>query len=237
MTPTQGSLVKRTFLYALIASIVLSAGLGILAILAGNWGWLEIRVLLTTVTISAASICGLGCGAYLAVGGHRGLPMTGIALAIGAAALIIFGMWTEVTTEAYWKAAASLSVFAVACGHLSLLSMARLAEQFRWSLVTAYVVIFGVAALIVAMILGEPRGEAMFRLLAVAAIIDAAITILVPVFHWMSRMHGAAAMPAFAVAGDAAAADIDSRRAAIDEEIAALKKRIAELERQRAAIS
>ena len=148
MSTSQGAAVKRAFLYALIVSVVISAGLGILAILAGNWGWLEIRVLLTTVTISAASICGLGCGAYLAVGGNRAVPLAGIGLAIGAAAQIIVGMWTEISGEAYWKVAASLSVFAVACGHLSLLSMARLAEQFRWSLIAAYVTILGVASLL-----------------------------------------------------------------------------------------
>jgi hypothetical protein len=125
MNTEPSNLVKRLFLYALIVSVAISAGLGILAILAGNWGWFEIRVLLTTVTISAASICGLGCGAYLAAGGNRAVPLAGIGLAMAAAAQIIVGMWSEIGGEAYWKAAASLSVFAVAFAHLSLLSIAR----------------------------------------------------------------------------------------------------------------
>jgi hypothetical protein len=230
MNATEGLMVKRAFLYALIASVAISAGLGILAILAGNWGWVEIRILLTTVTIAAASICGLGCGAYWSVGGHRAVPLAGIALALGAAALVLVGIWAEIGGETYWKLAASLSVFAVACAHLSLLSMARLAPSFRWSLIAAYVTILAVASLIVVMILGEPRSEFMFRLLGVAAIIDAAITILVPVFHWLSRTSGRAAMhaPDRQSAGDEAA-----RIQAIDEEISRLKERIAELERQK----
>jgi hypothetical protein len=222
MTNVQGAVVKRTFLYALIVSVVVSAGLGIVALLAGNWGWFEIRILLTTVTISAASICGLACGAYWASGGKGPLPVGGIVLAIAAAGLVIVGIWSEATSEAYWKLAASLSVFSVAAGHLSLLSMARLAKSFQWSLVAAYVTILGVALLIVVMILGEPRGEGMFRLLGVAAIFDAAISILVPVFHWLSRSQGGPTAPA----GNA---DVQI----IDQEIVRLRARIGELEQKR----
>ncbi len=227
MNAIEGALVKRTFLYALIASVAISAGLGILAILAGDWGWLEIRVLLTTVTIAAASICGLGCGAYLAVGGKGPVPLAGIALAIAAAALVLIGLWAEIGGEAYWKLAASVCVFGVACAHLSLLSMARLAPSFRWSLVAAYVTILAVATLIVVMILGEPRSDAMFRLLAVAAIFDAAITILVPVFHWLSRSPSGAPV---GTPDEPASGGEAVRIQAIDEEIARLKERIAQLE-------
>ena len=53
MSNVQRVEVKRVFLYSLVISIVLSAILGILAILANTWGWFQVRVLLTTVTISA----------------------------------------------------------------------------------------------------------------------------------------------------------------------------------------
>ena len=62
MNDQQGFPVKKAFLYALIGSVVLSALLGIGAILSGRFGWFEIRILLTTITISVASICGLACG-------------------------------------------------------------------------------------------------------------------------------------------------------------------------------
>ena len=51
----------RTALYVMIGSVVLSALLGIFAILSGDWGWYELRILLTTITISGASICILAC--------------------------------------------------------------------------------------------------------------------------------------------------------------------------------
>jgi hypothetical protein len=220
---TPGFPVKKAFLYSLIVSVLLSAFLGILAILSGSWGWFEVRILLTTVIISGASICGLACGAYLATKGGQALPLAGITLALVGAAMLIGGMWIEVRSEVYWKLTVSISVFAVACGHLALLSMARLAEWFLWSLVVAHVVIFGVASLIVLLILTEFHGTGMFQLLGVAAIIDAAVTVLIPIFHWLSRVEF---VPENRSTHQASPESGES-------EIAHLKQRIAELERKK----
>ena len=45
MDESQPFAVKKAFLYALIGSVVLGALLGILTILSGRFGWLEVRVL------------------------------------------------------------------------------------------------------------------------------------------------------------------------------------------------
>jgi hypothetical protein len=223
MHPAHDFPVKKTFLYFLIVSVLLSAVLGILAILSGTWGEFQVRILVTSVIISGASICGLACGTYLATKRGRLLPLAGIALALVAAAMIIAGVWIHVLqTDAYLKFAVSISVFAVACGHLALLSMARLAEWFVWSIVAAHVVIFGVASLIVLLIVTDPHGTGMFQLLGVAAIIDAAITILIPVFHWLSRSELAPDKQ------DLQHTSLDSA----EREIAQLKARIAQLEKK-----
>jgi hypothetical protein len=203
---------KRAFLRSLIVSVLLSALLGIVAILSGGFGWLEIRVILTTVTVAIASLSGLACGAAIASGASRALPRSGIALTLAAAAMVLLGIWTDVNGTGFWKLTVSIAVFAVACAHLSLLSMARLGESYRWSLRAAGVAIFGVASLIVGVILFELNEGGMFQLLGVAAIADAALTILVPVFHRLSRADSGSA-------------------GAIDAEIAQLKRRIVELER------
>lgn len=179
--------IKNTFLYALVVSMVLSAMLGIVAIFSGRFDWIQIRILLTTVAVSVASICGLGCGAYLSTGRGRLLPLAGIALAVLGAVMVIGGMWIEIGSELYWRLASSISVFAVASAHLSLLSMAKMARSYQWSLLAAYIAIFGVAVIIVSMILAEPRDAGMFQLLGVAAILDAAITVVIPIFNRLSR--------------------------------------------------
>ena len=101
--------------------------------------------------------------------------------------------------------------------------MARLAEWFQWSLVAAYAAIFGVASLIVLLILAGPEGKGMFQLLGVAAIFDAAITILIPIFHRLSKaeIEAGSDIPSGPVPGD------------IDGEMAKLRKRLIELERMK----
>jgi hypothetical protein len=87
----------------------------------------------------------------------------------------------------------------------------------------AHVVILGVASLVVLLILGQVDSVGMFQLLAVAAICDAAITIMIPIFHRLSKGELAAA---------ATSSEADGL-IALDREIAALRIRLEELERQR----
>jgi hypothetical protein len=220
--------IKKAFLYSLVLSVLLSAILAILAILSGTWDWFQVRVLLTTGTIAAASICGLANGAFLATKRGTLLPLAGIAFAMVAAALHIGGIWTEPHSDLFWRVAAAAAIFAVACAHMALISMARLAPAFKWSVPLAYVVVFDVALLIVLMIMTDFRGDmgGIFQILAVAAVVDAAITLLVPVFHWLSR--GEFPEEKRAATHD----DADS----IDREIVRLKQRIPELERRKAGM-
>ena len=87
----------------------------------------------------------------------------------------------------------------------------------------ANAVILLVAGLIVLVIFRETvrNSDGMLRLLAVAAIIDTAITLLVPIFHWLSRAH------------------VPMKQGpslqAIDREIAALQARLEELHHLRAS--
>lgn len=211
---------KKAFLYSLIVSVLLSAVAGIAVILTGSWGDLEIRIILTTITLAAASLAGLSCGAHFDTGHGRPLPLAGIALTLLGAAMVLSIIWLEIVSQAYVKLTVVTSVYAVAVAHLCLLSMARLSESFRWSLPAAYGVVLTVATLISLMLVFEIDNEGMFRTLAVAAILDAAVTILVPIFHRLSRNDLAPA------------ANLDLAR--LDAEIAEMRGRLAQLEARRA---
>jgi hypothetical protein len=219
--------IKQFSLYLLIVSVFLSAVLGIWALLSGrDFDWVEVRILLTTVTISGASICGLGCGAFWETGRGRILPIIGIALAITSAVLLITGMWVEVDSEGYWKTAVILTIFAVAAAHLSLLSIARLARQFSWAWIAAYVSILGLALIISAMVIGEVDDDWAFRLVGVVSIISASFSILIPVFHRLSKttpaLRSASSQTSFGLPAEG--------EESIDAELARLRARIAELE-------
>jgi hypothetical protein len=220
---------KRGLLYLAVVSILLAALLGIVLILRNTWDWFEVRVILTTVTVGVASLCGLACDVSRTPRGRNLLPAAGFVLTAGAAGMILVGMWAELDSEPFWKVATSTCVLSVAATHVSLLSIARLASRFRWVFAIACQIVFGLALLIIAIIVWEINVEQVFRLVAALAILDAAITLAIPILHRISKT------------------DADSRTVmsiveqnnltAIDDEISRLRQRIAELEGVRSELA
>ncbi len=178
---------KKIALWFLIVSVVISAVLAIIAILTSNFGRFEVRVIFTTLTISVASIGALACGAANEAGRYRALSTLGIALAILAAVLLIAGIWLEPRGDQFWKFTASTSVVAAATAHACLLSLAKLARRFAWLRPLAVVAIYLLATFIILSIYFEPTGDFGLRLIGTTSIIVAAITVIMPIFHRLSR--------------------------------------------------
>lgn len=178
---------KRIALWFLIASIAASAVLGIITVLAGSFNDLQIRIILTTLTISAASICALASGALWEQRRERFLSLAGAVLALLAAILIIAGIWTEASNKEFWKFTISVSLLAVATAHVCLLALAKLARRFAWNRVAVSVAIYFLAGLFVYIIYFTPKGDTGVRIVGATSIIVAALTILTPIFHRLSR--------------------------------------------------
>lgn len=188
--------IKKIFLYTLIGSIAISALLGILAILSGEFGDFQSRILLSTLTIVGTSILGLACGAFLESPKSQNpqlkiIPIIGILLSIISAALILLLTWKVIgsqNSEAL-KAIAVTGILAFSLSQLSLLSLANLSKNFQWSLLLAYFVILSLASIISVIIIIEPSGESdfVFRLIGVLGVVDAALTVIIPIFHRLSR--------------------------------------------------
>ena len=139
---------KLIFLYMLIASVAISAVVGIGVLLIGDFGSLEIRVLMTTLTVTVTSILGLACGAYFESGRWRALPLAGIVLAIAAAVMTFFIIWDVADdSEIFLKSTATVTLLALSCSHLSLLSLARLDKRFAWSRIAAFFLVWLLSAI------------------------------------------------------------------------------------------
>jgi uncharacterized small protein (DUF1192 family) len=214
---------KKIFLYLMICSIALSAIMGIWAILSGD---VEYRILGTTLTIVGTSILGLACGAFLENPRSQKFPLVlvpalGIILSVFSALITVWMIWTETswTAEVIWKTLLVSSLFAFSLAHLSLLSIAQLSRRFRWSLVTAYVVILALASIISYILIFSPPGEdtLVLRIIGVLAVIDASVTVMIPIFHRLSRTEFV---------------DIPSITE-IEAKIAGLKAQITRLEKQK----
>ena len=221
---------KRTFLYTLIASVAFSALIGIWVILFGNFGWFEARILGTTLTIVGTSITGLACGAYLEspksrASPLRAVPILGIIFSLIAALIGLYLIWFSSNTspepEYTYKVLFVSITFAIALAHLSLLTLARLSAKFRWALAAAYITILALASILSSIIVFELHGsdDLTMRVIGILGVVDAALTVMIPIFHRLSQ------------------ADFPENRESsvetIDAEIERLKQRISELEKER----
>ncbi|HEY0429860.1 MAG TPA: hypothetical protein VGC76_18905 [Pyrinomonadaceae bacterium] len=208
---------KKFFLYLLISSVALSALLGIGVILFGNFSDFEIKILLTTFTVTCTSILGLACGAYLETKGGKILPAGGIGFALLSAILWIYLIWgSGGHEETIFKIAATSTLSAVACSLISLLSIARLEPRFIWSRYAAHISVWSLAAILVWLTWAEKNQpfELLPRVIGILSIIVAALTIVTPIFHFLGRQT--------------------PETEDIDAEIARLRRRIAELENRKA---
>jgi hypothetical protein len=111
----------------LTASVAVSALVGIGVVVFGDFDGFEVRVLMTTLTVTMTSILGLACGAYLEMGRGRMLPLAGITIAVVSAVMSFFIIWDVLDdSEAFIKSFTTAVLLAASCSHLSLLLLARL---------------------------------------------------------------------------------------------------------------
>ena len=219
--------VKKISLYLLICSIALSALMGIWAIISGEFGDVQLQILLTTLTVVGTSVLGLACGAFLESPRNTNLkavPLIGIALAILCAFVSFWLIWEPIkqsNNEGIFKLFFVSLIFSFSLAQLSLLSMANLAAKFRWSLVSAYIVIFILDSIISAIIVFELSGDDGFviRLIGILSVVAASLTVMIPIFHRLSRSD-------FARFETQTAANIDA-------EITKLRAQISHLEKQK----
>ncbi len=212
--------IKRLFLYLLIASVALSALIGIGVILLGQFGEFETKVLLTAVTVTVTSILGLACGAFLETKRGRVMPLTGIvcALTSGVMWMVIIWAWRD-QNDTFVKVLMTATLFAASCSLLSLISLARLDRRFVWSRYAAHAAVWALTAIALYLIWTTPEdlGDWLGRTIGTLAVLIAALTVVTPVFHKLSA--------------------VETGIAAIDDEIAALRARLVELETRRAELS
>ncbi len=105
------------------------------------------------------------------------------------------------------------------------LSIARLSKRYRWAIFLAVISILTVALLFSALFMTpDPQKfwSGFFSIIAVAAIVDAAMSVLIPIFHLLSYRE----------MKDLDSGD-ESRLEAIDAQIAQLEGRLADLRQLR----
>lgn len=153
--------------------------MAVISILMGDFGEFQMKVLVTTFSISAASICSMSCAAFVEKKNDWGIQ--GILVSALAAVLVIAGVWGEIDGEAYWKLTVSCIVFAVASAHLFLLFLPNLDSKHQWSQRASGFFISVLAVMIAAAVWGEIDDAFYYKLLSVVSVIVVLLTLIIPV--------------------------------------------------------
>jgi hypothetical protein len=186
---------NRLALRFVLASIAVNAVIGIIAIIGGDFSDLDVKVLLTSLSVTGASVLAL---ASLTARGRGFLPVApelGAVSSVVGFGLLVTQIWAEISGDTMWKAAGTGILISAAAAHASLLSLSRLAPRYRIALQAAW----GLAALLVVLVLiviwfEDVADTAAFaQVIGVTGVLLAAATLAVPVLHRASK--GEAGVP------------------------------------------
>ncbi len=190
MSPHIITAARRGAIYGIIISFSAAALVGIVALLGGDFGETQGRVVLTTVLVGAFSITAL---CHLAVADRAMRVVAAVGLLASAAGLV-FGLvliwrdWDAPGFDDWLRAFATAGILAVSVAHATLLLLlaGRRRRVIRVGLALTLVAIAVVAVMLILPILTDgdipgPDGELYWRVAGVVGILDALGTVVVPV--------------------------------------------------------
>lgn len=219
---------KTPLLYGVIVSVLVGAFLGVFFVVRGTWDWFEVQVILTTVVIAGASLCGLASDMARIPSGWNLLPKVGLVLSCAGGVMLLFGIWGSGGSVIYWKSTLCILILGVATVHVCLLSIARVVQRFQWVQFVATQCVFGLAALLCVVCIGEIESEPLWRMVAVVSILVAALSMTIPILHRISKMDPNR---------DELRTPLEARNVLmVDEEILRLERRLNELQRVRRSL-
>lgn len=174
--------IRKLLLKVFIGFLSVTALVAIYSVLGHEFGKTQLKILATTFSISAGSICAMSCAAFIErKGAKEGGGIAGI-MAIGLAVLLVnIGMWGEIKDASFWKTTATLIVISIAIAHACLLRLPRLAAIYRWTQTTSTVLIGLLAAQIIFAVWAEVGDELYMRLIAAVSVLILLGTLVVPI--------------------------------------------------------
>lgn len=214
---------RKGAIYGIIVSFSLAALVGIVALLSGDFGETQGKIVLTTLLLGASSITAL-CHLAIAdramrIVGFLGLAASAVALISGL--VLIWRDWSSDETYDWFKIFAVAGVLAVSFAHANLLLLlaGRRRQVIRIGLIVTLAMIAAVATMIILPIVsdGDIPGigaeEGYWRFFGVVGILDVLGTVVVPVLAIFVRdapavavVDGAGSLPVDAAAAAPAAA-------------------------------
>lgn len=171
---------RRGLLHSLVGALVAGAVTGIAVFILGDFGELEMKILITTLSLTFFSVTSLCCTAVLERRRGGLLAVPGLVASVVGLGWSLAVIWPEWDSELMVKTLVILIILAFSFGQSCMLALPRLKAQLAWMFPVSLACIFSLAALLSLMIIFEWDDELLFRLAGVLGILDAGMTLAIP---------------------------------------------------------
>ena len=173
--------VRKLLLKVFIGFLSVTALVAIFSVLGRKFDQTQLKVLVTTFSISAGSICAMACAGFIERTGAKSVGIVGILAASAAVALVIIGVWGEINEKEYWRTTVTFIVLSVAVAHACLMHLPRLAASHRWTQTASAILIGLLAIQIILAVWGEIKDEGYYRFMAAVSVMVVLATLIVPI--------------------------------------------------------
>jgi Na+-transporting NADH:ubiquinone oxidoreductase subunit NqrB len=184
---------RRLSLKVFIGFLGLTALIAMISVLTGTFGKIQMKILATTLTISATSICSMSCAAFIDRKKLVKIGLFGVVLSVSAAILVIAGIWSENKNDVIEKIMITLIVSAVALAYAFLLVLPELDNRQKWvqPVSSVFIGILALQMVIAVWLEGYIKlNDWYYRLLAVVAIIVGLETMVIPILMKLRKVDG-----------------------------------------------
>lgn len=123
---------RRMLLRVFIIFLCLSAGLAVIGVLGGDLGGGSWKIVLSTLCVSGASMCGMVCTGFLQRHAAHPAGRVGIVASAAGGILVVGGILAEADNAGYWKLCGVTVILAVGLAYTLGLCIPRLASRHRW---------------------------------------------------------------------------------------------------------
>ncbi|MBT5319718.1 MAG: hypothetical protein HOL45_07400 [Chloroflexi bacterium] len=178
---------RRIGLQTLIVSVVVSAVLAIFSLLRGEFSDTDGQILVTALSVAAASMLTLANGVVMEQGRSRLVAAPAILVSILGFALLIVQIWTDFDSTDQIRLAVSAIFLGTMLTHWALVSITRLPSQHQWLQLIAYPSSGLLATLLIAAIWEKIEGSANVQITGVVGIVTVSVSIILPVLQRLSR--------------------------------------------------
>lgn len=177
---------KKAFLVTMIIALSISALIGILVFLFGDFGETEFRLLMTTLTIGGYSLTGLCCSVLYEKRRFTPLALSGMVISVIGFLFTVLVLWETIDPDDSWKTLMTLIILAASTAHSCLLLLIKYEKSLVNGALSATIIFISIVALMLIVLVQNELNyvsEFYFRLLGVFAILDVLGTIVTPILN------------------------------------------------------